>query len=306
MEAIMLPSDLHFLERGWLSSNSLLLLGQDDAVLIDSGYHTHSEQTVALVRHALQGRVLTGLFNTHLHSDHCGGNAAIQSAWAGIRTAIPPGCAEAVRDWDEVSLTYRPTGQACPRFGFDALLEPGTRVMAGGRYWDIHAAPGHDPDSVLLFQADTGVLVSADALWEHGFGVVFPEISGEPGFSDVADTLDLIEQLQPRVIVPGHGRVFQDLSGALVRARERLQVFVDAPLKHASHAAKVLIKFHLMAIQACPVESMLDWSEDSEYLRTLHRIHFHQQSMRGWIAGLLEGLIRTGVLARQEQWVVNV
>ncbi|MEY4073121.1 MAG: hypothetical protein RJA29_478, partial [Pseudomonadota bacterium] len=36
----MLPSDMQFIERGWLSSNSLLLTGPDDTALVDSGYHT--------------------------------------------------------------------------------------------------------------------------------------------------------------------------------------------------------------------------------------------------------------------------
>lgn len=306
MTVIMLPNDMQFIERGWLSSNCLLLTGPDDAVLVDSGYHTHAEQTTALVRHALQGRSLTSLFNTHLHSDHCGGNAAIQSNWPTVRTFIPPGCTEAVRQWDEIKLTYKPTGQSCPRFVFDDVLTPGTLVSAGGRSWEIHAAPGHDPDSILLFQPDTGVLLSADALWEHGFGVVFPEIYEEPGFDDVAKTLDLIEQLKPRFVVPGHGRVFTDVSGALSRARERLNMFTDTPIKHASHAAKVLIKFHLMAIQTSPFESLLDWTQDSSYLTTLHRVHFQQQPLRDWASGLVDGLIRSGVLARQEGWIVNV
>ncbi len=302
----MLPSDMHFIERGWLSSNSLLLSGPDDTVLVDSGYHTHAEQTLALLHHALRGRSLNRLINTHLHSDHCGGNAAVQASWPTVHTSIPPGCAEAVRHWDEEALTYKPTGQSCPRFSFDDVLQPGTQLLAGGRTWDIHAAPGHDPDSVLLFQPDTGVLLSADALWENGFGVVFPEIYGEPGFDDVGHTLDLIERLQPTTIVPGHGRVFADVSGALVRARERLKVFTEQPLKHASHAAKVLIKFHLMAIQGCPIESLLDWTQASGYLTTLHRVHFHAQPLREWAGSLMEALIRSGVLARQDDWVVNV
>ncbi len=306
MAAIMLPTDMHFIERGWLSSNSLLLTGPEDTVLVDSGYHSHAEQTIALVRHALQGRPLTTLINTHLHSDHCGGNAAVQATWTAVRTCIPPGCAEAVRNWDEEALTYKPTGQACPRFRIDEVLQPGTQLRAGGRAWDIHAAPGHDPDSVFLFQPETGVLLSADALWENGFGVVFPEIYGEPGFDEVGHTLDLIERLQPSIIVPGHGRVFTDLTGALARARERLKLFTEQPLKHASHAAKVLIKFHLMAIQACPIEALLDWTQDSGYLTTLHRVHFQSQSMREWAMSLTEALVRSGVLARQNDQVVNV
>lgn len=301
----MLPSDMRFLERGWLSSNSLLLLGPDETALIDSGYFTHADQTVELVRHALAGRTLNRLFNTHLHSDHCGGNAAIQMAWPDSRTLIPPGSADAVREWNEDGLTFRPTGQFCPTFTFHQILPAGSHLMIASRRWDIHAAPGHDPDSVLLFQPDTGVLLSADALWEHGFGVVFPEIVGEPGFSDVGRTLDLIEQLQPKIIVPGHGRVFTDLTGALSRARERLHLFMNDPLKHASHAAKVLIKFHMMAIQECSHEDLLNWCDSSSYLHLLQRTHYAQFTMHGWTNTLIDSLVKSGALLRQNDHIHN-
>ena len=39
-------------------------------------------------------RPLDLLLNTHLHSDHCGGNAALQARHPGVRTLIPPGQAE--------------------------------------------------------------------------------------------------------------------------------------------------------------------------------------------------------------------
>src|SRR5690606_6700204 len=72
---------LTVLERGWLSSNNVLIHaapGEPGAVLVDSGHVVHAEQTVALVRHALRaGEPLVRVVNTHLHSDHCGGNAAL-------------------------------------------------------------------------------------------------------------------------------------------------------------------------------------------------------------------------------------
>ena len=97
----MLPSDMQFIERGWLSSNSLLLTGPDDTALVDSGYHTHAAQTLALVQHALQGRTLNTLINTHLHSDHCGGNAALQSAYVPASTSTGTKLA---RIFDSISL----------------------------------------------------------------------------------------------------------------------------------------------------------------------------------------------------------
>ena len=302
----MLPADMLFLERGWLSSNCMLLIGPEDTALIDAGYHSHVDQTLSLLRHGLRERTLTTLLNTHLHSDHCGGNAAIQACWPDVRTLIPPGCASYVPEWDERGFTYRPTGQFCPRFSYDATLEPGSLIQLAGRSWEIHAAPGHDQHSILLFQPDSGVLLSADALWEKGFGVVFPEIEGNPGFADVANTLNLIEKLQPRIIVPGHGPIFTDLDSALGHARERLMGFMNEPIKHANHAAKVMIKFHMMAIHSCTEDEFLSWMTDVEYLHALHEAHFADQSYLDWGAQLILSLCKNGVLSKQNRMIVNI
>ena len=57
----MLPPQIQVLERGWLSSNNVLIRDTGGCALIDSGYHTHAEQTLALLRHALRGTPLTRL-----------------------------------------------------------------------------------------------------------------------------------------------------------------------------------------------------------------------------------------------------
>src|SRR5512140_2810712 len=137
-----LPPGITVFERGWLSANNVLFHGAGRTALVDSGYATHSGLTVALVGQALDGRPLDLLLNTHLHSDHCGGNAALQRAYPGLRALIPPGQAQAVAQWDTVALTYATTGQQCERFRFDALLVPGTEVRLGDADWQVHAAPG--------------------------------------------------------------------------------------------------------------------------------------------------------------------
>ena len=52
---------IEVLERGWLSSNNVLIGDDAEATLVDSGYATHAVQTESLVRHALRGRRLTRL-----------------------------------------------------------------------------------------------------------------------------------------------------------------------------------------------------------------------------------------------------
>ncbi len=247
------------LQRGWLSSNNVLLHDDDGtAVLVDTGHVVHAAQTLALLRHALGDARLARIVNTHLHSDHCGGNAQVQRAF-GARITVPVGSWRAARDWDDDALSYRATGQRCERFAPDDAVAPGDEIAVGGRRWQVHAAPGHDPDSVVLFDAAERVLISADALWEHGFGVVFPELDGGDGFDDAAAVLETIEALAPRWVVPGHGAPFADVSGALRRARERLAAFRADPDRHSRHALKVLVKYHLMEQRSEPLADCVAW-----------------------------------------------
>jgi glyoxylase-like metal-dependent hydrolase (beta-lactamase superfamily II) len=247
-------------ERGWLSSNNVLFDGPEGTALVDSGYLTHAPQTLALVRHTLKGRPLDRLLNTHLHSDHCGGNAMLQAAYA-CHTSIPTAEADKVRAWDEDALSFRATGQRCARFTFDAVLRDGDRLTLGGASWQVRAAPGHDNHAVLLFGREDGTLIAGDALWENGFGVIFPELDGASGFAEQAATLELITQLAPRRVIPGHGAPFTDVTSALTRARSRLAYLSADPQRNAENAVKVMLKFLLLdrqQIALADVPALLD------------------------------------------------
>lgn len=292
--ASLLPPGVHVFERGWLSSNNILLTDSDSAVLVDSGYCTHANQTLALVERHLAGRPLDLLINTHLHSDHCGGNAALQAWQPGLRTFIPPGEAEAVRHWDEAALSYRPTGQLCPRFTFTDVLRPGSTLRLGDHSWEVHAAPGHDTHSVLLYAPSLRTLISADALWESGFGVVFPEVAGDSGFDDVSTTLDLIESLAPALLIPGHGPVFTDVSASLASARRRLDGFQSSPARHARYSAKVLLKFKLLERQQFERLEFIQWAFSVPYLQKLHQNWGEHIPPTEWLDDLLLDLARSG------------
>ena len=300
-----LPAGIQVFERGWLSSNNVLLVGEEGTALIDTGYGTHAAQTVALVGHALDGRPLDQVINTHLHSDHCGGNAALQAIYPGLQTWIPPGLADAVRRWDSAALTYVPTGQVCERFRFDGLLEPGRSLELAGQCWEVHAAPGHDPHSIILFRPDAGVLMSADALWENGFGVVFPELEGVAAFEEVGATLDLIERLAPRCVIPGHGAPFRDLGGALDRARSRLAGLRRDPARHGRHAAKVLLKFKLLELQEVEEARLLVWARSTGYFELVQLRHFSGENAAEWLVQLVDELVASGAARREAGRVFN-
>jgi glyoxylase-like metal-dependent hydrolase (beta-lactamase superfamily II) len=300
---------LTVLERGWLSSNNVLVHPVGDepgALLVDTGHVVHAAQTVALVRHALRGAPLARIVNTHLHSDHCGGNAALQRAF-GAPITVPPGNADAVSAWDTMRLTHASTGQRSERFTHTDTLASGASFVAGGRRWDALAAPGHDPFSLMLFDARHGVLISADALWANGFGVVFPEIDGEAGFDDVGAVFDAIERLPVRVVVPGHGTPFTDVGGALARARARLASFRQEPLRHARHAAKVMIKYHVMEERRIAHDALLRWAAATPFLQVAWQRfgRAHSASPVAWCEGFVDELVHQGVLARADGDVLD-
>lgn len=253
-----IPASMHLIERDWLSCNQVLLFDGEGpsarATLIDSGYVKHASLTVELVRHALRERglepaALTTLINTHLHSDHCGGNAAIARAF-GCRILVPAADADAVARWDEDALSFRGTGQRCERFVAQGVLRAGDVLTLGGERWDVHAAPGHDPHSLILHCPRLRLLISADALWESGFGVIFPELAGESGFAEQRAVLELIGTLDVEIVIPGHGAPFGDVPAALARARARLAAMSADPARNARNALRVMVKFLLLEYEA--------------------------------------------------------
>lgn len=296
---------LQVLQRGWLSSNNIVLDDAGGAALVDSGHSRHAQQTVALLQQALHGKPLQRLFNTHLHSDHCGGNAAVQRAF-GCTVLVPISQYDAVQRWDAAALSHETTGQSCQRFAAQGFVEPGQTLAIGARRWQALSAPGHDPHSLMLFDAEHGVLISADALWENGFGVVFPELDDEPGFGDVAAVLSHIESLSVRAVIPGHGAPFTDVAGALQRARSRLAGWSADPPRHARHAAKVLIKYHLLELGQTGLAEVIAWAAATPALQRIwNGLGQPRGSMQAWAEHLLDELRKSAAVALRDGVLYN-
>ncbi len=298
----LLPG-MQIFERGWLSANNILFVDEAGSTLVDTGYVTHAPQTLALLRHALGERKLDRIINTHLHSDHCGGNAAL-SAHYGCRITIPQAEANAVRDWNEDALSYRATGQQCPRFAFDDILQGGDRLRLGGAQWQALIAPGHDPHSLMLWCEREGLLISADALWENGFGVIFPELEGRAAFDDTRATLDLIASLDARLVIPGHGAPFSDVRGALDRACARLDYLAADPLRNAQNGIKVLVKFRLLERRSASLAELTKWMREVPLLASCNQgfLHMDDEALAQWVA---QQLVKAGAARLEDGFLLD-
>jgi glyoxylase-like metal-dependent hydrolase (beta-lactamase superfamily II) len=294
----LLPKQIQVFERGWLSSNNVLLRGTGGAALIDSGYLAHAPQTLALVAHALDGERLARLVNTHCHSDHMGGNRALQDAH-GCRITIPEGEAPLVDRWDDRELALGFADQRAERFRYDDTLAAGDTLRLGDVDWQAIAAPGHDPHALMFFAPEPGILISGDALWEDGFGVVFPALFGELGaFGEARATLESIAKLGVRTVIPGHGRVFTDVARALERSFYRLDGYEEDVTRHARHCAKVLLVFALLEKRRMAVADLPRYCDEVALLRELNARHLHMtpQLLAEWLVAELE---RARAIARE-------
>jgi glyoxylase-like metal-dependent hydrolase (beta-lactamase superfamily II) len=271
--------------------------------VVDTGFSGHVAQTLALLDHALAGEPLGRIVNTHLHSDHCGGNGALQRR-GGVETCIPAPSLDMVARWDEAALSYRLTDQPCPRFVADRALAPGDRIALGEAEWQIHAAPGHDMDAVMLFEPQTRTLIAGDALWEERLAIIFPELVGEDGFGPTRATLSLIERLRPRVVLPGHGRPFDDVGRALAASRERVSAFERHPERHAQHAARALLMFHLLEVREAGFEELVAWMRQTPIYRIVaRRAGLDEAGATAWAAGHVRRLVADGVLLEHDERV---
>ena len=303
-----LPPSVQVLVHDWLSANCVVTLDDDhEASVVDSGHLVRAEATVDGVRGALAGRRLSRVVNTHLHSDHCGGNAALQRAFGADRPCailVPAGELQAVNDWDESGLSFVQTGQHTEAFRASSSYAAGDELRLGGLTWQAHAAPGHDDHALMLFQPDARILISGDALWEYGFGVLFPELLGGDGFGAQRRTLRCIERLDPLSVIPGHGPVFGDVASVLQRAHARLDMFEADTARHATHALRVLLKFHLLEQgRAVPRQQLWRWFETTSLVRDTLARHWPGQSPREAFEQTLEALLRAGAAVEREHGV---
>jgi glyoxylase-like metal-dependent hydrolase (beta-lactamase superfamily II) len=253
----MMPPQLHVFVRDWLSSNNVLLRGRDDNVVIDSGYVKHVPLTLALIasRQGLDGATLTKLVNTHCHSDHMGGNAALARAY-GCTIAVPESEAPLIDAWDTKTLLLEYADQTADRFVADEVLRAGATYVWGDLEWRALAAPGHDMAALVFYNPEHRILISGDALWEYGYGFVMPPEIDPTAMPATRATLEMIASLDVRLVIPGHGEPFTAFTPALERALNRTAAFEADPRRFARHALKVILTFALLDRRQMPLADL--------------------------------------------------
>ncbi|MBK9447075.1 MAG: MBL fold metallo-hydrolase [Betaproteobacteria bacterium] len=298
-----LPDSVLVLERGWLSSNNIVFFEGEIAALVDSGYVSHAAQTLALLERSLDGRRLTRLINTHSHSDHIGGNAAVQASFH-CHITVPEGIAATIAEWDEAALLLSPLGQRAARFTHDATYGNGDEFVLGELNWKALAVPGHDMDALALYNPEEKILISGDALWEDGFGVIFAELLGNPdGLKSTRETLEMLGRLSIDTVIPGHGAPFGAVDAALERAFRRLAAFEGSIERLARHALKVMLAFFMLEKQRLPRATLPEFLAGLSFVQSVNTryLGYEEEALADW---LVSELVRAGALRETEGFLL--
>jgi glyoxylase-like metal-dependent hydrolase (beta-lactamase superfamily II) len=115
--------------------------------------------------------------------------------------------------------------------------------------------------ALCFYNEEHRILISGDALWEHGFGFVMPPEVDAAALSATRGTLESLAKLDVRVVIPGHGEPFTGFETALDRAMRRVEAFEADPMRLARHALKVILTFTLLDRRSLPLAEMPEYVE---------------------------------------------
>ena len=249
--------------------NAWALAAGDGIVLVDTGYHEagsigHLERALEQVGLKLEHVRL--LVCTHAHADHYGQAAPIVErsgcelwmhpnhqhmlSYASdpeaamerrIEVALQSGVPEApLRKFLE-QRKGQGTGIA-EIVKPDRDLLPGVEIETDLGTWTVHETPGHAPSHVSLHQADRRVLISGDHLlgrvslyYDVGYS---PDPAGE-----FLSSLDVVDALDARLCLSGHGRTFTDVRAHIDANREAVHERLEKVLTVISDGRTPLTAF---------------------------------------------------------------
>lgn len=226
--------------------NAWAVKAGDGVVLFDTGIHgpgsmANTERAMEMCGLRIEDVRL--IVCTHAHSDHYGQAATIIER-SGAELWMHPNW-EHARQWaedpqgtllrrleiarqsgvPEEPLRRYAAEHADHDSGIAAIVEPDRTLLPGVVVqtdlgpWTVHETPGHAPSHVCLFQPDHRLLISGDHLlgrislyFDYGYT---PDPVGE-----FLRSLDVVEALDARLCLAGHGRTFTDVHAHIQANRE--------------------------------------------------------------------------------------
>ena len=173
----------------------------DSVVVIDANFLEPAQRISASITDR-DGMRISHVVNTHYHADHSLGNPVFVDAGATVIGAAGQR-AELLAKGREDAIQQ--VGEAPPRL-YPAMLEFSESLTFGDSGLELVAVgPAHSGADLIGWLPDDRVLFAGDlaVAWDHGNNFSDPDADIEGWIGALARCIEL----NPRVVVPGHGRL---------------------------------------------------------------------------------------------------
>lgn len=191
--------------RHWEETHCYLLIGNDRALLIDTGLGISNiyEQVRKLTNKPVAAVA------THIHWDHIGGHKYFpefyaheaELDWLNGKFPLPlQAVKNMVADRCELPEDFCFDGYAIFQGKPGRLLDDGDTIDLGGRTIQVLLTPGHSPGHLCFWEAEKGYLFSGDLVYEGTLFANYP--STDP--QSYMTSLEKIAVLPIKQLFPGH------------------------------------------------------------------------------------------------------
>lgn len=190
--------------------------GRKDCLVIDPSFDFAGIESY-LDEHQLEPAVI---LNTHGHSDHIAGNAAMKERWPDCPLVIGEGDAFKLQDAD--ANLSRPFGAELISPPADRTVTAGETISAAGFELQVRETPGHSIGHVVFVWRDSKptVVFGGDVLFRRGIGRTdFPDGDFQQLSNSIQNQLYTLPD--DTIILPGHG------DATTVGEEKRLNPFVQ-------------------------------------------------------------------------------
>lgn len=191
-------------EQGFFAVSSVLVTGQKEAVLIDTQFaRSDAEKLVDKVR--ASGRTLTAIYISHGDPDYYFGLDVLHAAFPDAKVLASAPTIEHIKATAKPKLAYWGPilKDDAPKDVVVPDLLAGTAIDLEGRKLEIIGLDGPTPERSFVWIPSLQAVVGGIPV-VGGQHVWMADTQTPQSHRQWLATLDRIEKLQPRIVVPGH------------------------------------------------------------------------------------------------------
>lgn len=208
------------------SSNTTIISGRNCLIIVDTSLFPEKALKIRKFSQEIFGKPISLVINTHYHPDHTFGNAAFEDV-----NILSSKLTKEFMEQMDINYIEKIWGKesakkyhvSLPNSTFEEKLS----LSECGVKMKLCNLGGHTPDSTIIFLEKEGILIAGDLIFNN----YHLEITDDSNIEDWKNALNILRDLSPFFVVPGHGEVGGlDLIKSTKDYLMRIEAFVEGKI----------------------------------------------------------------------------